>query len=160
MIVVSDTSPLCYLALLDSIEILHRRFGEVICPPEVIQECLQKEAPDKLRSLAGNLPNWLIVRPAPDVHIAGVERLDRGESAAIRLAHHLKADLTLIDERKGRQTAVEAGLPVSGVLSVLADAGQRGWLDFDLMVKRLLTQTNFRVSPEVIAAVRRRIAGD
>ncbi|WP_200235455.1 hypothetical protein [Thiohalocapsa halophila] len=38
---------------------------------------------------------------------------------------------------------------------MLADAAERGWLDFDLQVQRLLAETNFRASPEVIAAVGR-----
>jgi len=42
---------------------------------------------------------------------------------------------------------------------VLADAAERGWLDFDLHGQRLLAETNFRVSPEVVEAVRRLLRG-
>ncbi|MFZ4767417.1 MAG: hypothetical protein ACOYMN_20890 [Roseimicrobium sp.] len=38
MIVVSDTSSLCYLARLGQLDILHRLFGEVVVPPAVASE--------------------------------------------------------------------------------------------------------------------------
>jgi predicted nucleic acid-binding protein len=45
VIVVSDTSPLRYLAAVGGMDWLPALFGEVICPPEVITECLHDRAP-------------------------------------------------------------------------------------------------------------------
>lgn len=39
MTVVSDTSPLRYLAALGGLEWLNHLFGEIACPPEVMAEC-------------------------------------------------------------------------------------------------------------------------
>jgi predicted nucleic acid-binding protein len=61
----------------------------------------------------------------------------------------------LIDERQGRTLAQSLGLTVAGTLGVLADAARRGWIDFDQTIYFLLTQTNFRASPEVIAGLHR-----
>ncbi len=155
MIVVADTSVLCYLALLDCLHILPRRFGAVVIPSEVADECVQLGAPDKLRAFIGNPPDWFCIIDAPMDHIPELATLDAGESAAIHLALSRRETLLLIDERQGRALAKSLGLSVSGTLGVLADAARRGWIDFDQEFHRLRTQTNFRVSPEVIAGLRR-----
>ena len=45
-------------------------------------------------------------------------------------------------------------LRITGLLGVIRDAALRGFLDFDDAIKKL-RNTNFRVSPEVEALVRR-----
>ena len=42
------------------------------------------------------------------------------------MAKELKADLPLIDERKGRRLAVQEGVPVIGLLGVVLLAKRRG----------------------------------
>jgi predicted nucleic acid-binding protein len=83
-----------------------------------------------------------------------LDRLDRGEAAAISLAVEHKADLVLIDEREGTELAQSLGLETRGTLAVLAIAGGRGEIDFDRAIEILTTQTLFRFTPELIEAVR------
>ncbi len=158
MIVVSDTSVLCYLVLLGHVNIIKRRFGSVSVPPEVVNESTNPLAPALLRAFFQQAPDWLVVEPAPLISILGLDRLDPGEAAAIRLVIFRRAEFVLIDERQGRRVAEQAGLRVIGTLGLIADAAERGWLDFDNAIRRLLTETNFRVSSEVVAAVRQRIS--
>ena len=159
MIVVSDTSPLRYLAALGGIEWLPLLFEEVVCPPEVIAECLHERAPSELRSWARSLPPWLRVVPAS----AGARPLDTdtlldgGETAALLLARELKADLLLMDERKGRAVAGRLGIAVTGTLGVLVEAALRGLIDFDEVIGVLRTKTNFLADDAVIATARRRV---
>lgn len=157
MTVVADTSVLCYLPLIDRIDILPRRFGSVAIPTEVAEECLQRGAPARLSAFIRTPPGWRHILPAPTEPILPLAVLDGGESAAIRLALGRGADLLLIDERQGRTLAQSLGLTVAGTLGVLADAARRGWIDFDQTIHFLLTQTKFRASPEVIAGLRRAI---
>lgn len=154
MIVVADTSVLCYLALIDCLDILPRRFGAVRIPSQVAQECLQPGAPEKLRTFIASAAPWVQIQNPPTDRPPELSALDAGESAAIHLATSRRAALLLIDERRGRSLAKSLGVKVSGTLGVLADAGLRGWIDFDQCVRRLTTETNFRASPEVIAALR------
>jgi len=58
------------------------------------------------------------------------EALDPGEAEAIVLAIERRADLLLVDERRGRQAAAAAGLKVTGLLGVVAQAKRAGLIDF------------------------------
>jgi predicted nucleic acid-binding protein len=155
--VVSDTSVLRYLSALRELDLLGRRFGEILVPSAVADECSHPSSPEALRTCLHSPPDWLRIEPAPLLEVPGLERLDPGESAAVRLALARNSDLVLIDERIGRQIALSAGLEVAGTLGLLADAAARGWLDFDAQVRYLVAETNFRVAAEVLAAARRRL---
>ena len=151
MSVVSDTTPLRYLAALGELEILPRLFTEVASPALVVSECLHSSAPETLRAWASAPPSWLRLVEV-DEFDPRVLDLDPGEAAAITAALTMEAELLLIDERKGRARAAELGLKRIGTLAILARAGRCGWLDFDNAVSRLLVETNFRASSEVIEA--------
>ena len=160
MTVVGDTSVLRYLVTLGQVDLLPRRFGQLLIPPEVADECRPAGSPEALRTFIRNPPGWLSIdrlSAASTASTPGLERLDPGEAAAIRLALARNAKLLLIDERLGRRVATNVKLRVSGTLGIIADAAQRGWLDFEMTVQDLIEKTNFRVSHEVIEAVRRRL---
>jgi len=151
MIVVSDTTPLRYLAALGELELLPRLFGEVTVPSVVLSECQHSSAPQKLCAWAEAPPPWLKSIEVGDSDPRVID-LDPGEVAAITAAVRLRADLLLIDERKGRARALALGLKRIGTLAILARAGRQGWLDFHGSVSRLMASTNFRASSEVIEA--------
>lgn len=155
MIVISDTSPLCYLAIIGHADVLPVLYGRILCPPEVVAECKHPQSPVALREWIAAPPDWLVVVScASSWTHSELDSLDEGEVAAIRLAHDQAADLLLMDERKGRQIAQRLGFRVSGVLAVIADAARLKLLDFDQAISKLTQDTNFRVSPTVIEAVR------
>jgi predicted nucleic acid-binding protein len=160
MIVVSDTSPLRYLAMIGGLDWLPELFGEVICPPEVIEECRHADAPKELREWASHPPGWLRIRSTSDNApiLPGDLRLDPGETAALCLAREIHADLVLMDERRGRAVAAELGLAVAGTLGVVVESSLCGHVSFEDGLKRLLTLTNFRISEAVVAAARARVA--
>ena len=149
MIIVSDTGPLRYLVVLGVVDILPRLFGRVICPQAVFNECSATGAPNPLRTFASQCPDWLIIKEVDKIDHRTLF-LDRGESEAITLALHIKADVPLIDERKGRQNATDLGLAITGTLAVLAAAGHRSWLDYQEITNRLTTITSFRATRELI----------
>jgi len=78
-----------------------------------------------------------------------LSRLDRGEQAAITLAQTLSADLLLIDERLGRESAIERSIPIIGTVGILDEAARQGWIDLAETLAQL-QQTNFRISRRLI----------
>src|SRR5271168_5107143 len=99
MIVVSDTSPLNYLILTESVHLLTAIFGRVYAPSAVVKELSHPRSLEAARRWASNPPEWLEVKDP--THIDRSLTLGAGETAAISLALELSADRVLIDERKG-----------------------------------------------------------
>jgi len=83
---------------------------------------------------------------------AALQSLDEGERAAISLAELLRADLILMDDRKGTSAALNKGFLVTGTLGVLDLASRRGIVNLTEAFARLKA-TNFRYPPEIMAAL-------
>jgi predicted nucleic acid-binding protein len=95
-----------------------------------------------------DLPEWAKVLTAPECDDPVLGKLDPGETLGLSL----KADLILIDERKGTAVALTKGFEVTGTLGVLDLAATRGLVNLRDALARL-TRTNFRYRPELIAAL-------
>jgi predicted nucleic acid-binding protein len=155
MIVVSDTTPLNYLILIGSVEILPAIFGRVYAPSAVIVELLHARSPEAVRTWASRPPAWLAVQdPA---HLDETLKLDPGETAAISLALELHADRVLIDERKGYKAVLQRGLKPASTLGVIAEAHYRGLIDFETTIERLERDTTFHISKEFLEEFKRQV---
>jgi predicted nucleic acid-binding protein len=150
-VVVADTGPLHYLALIGEIDVLPRLFGTVIVPAEVRTELDQPMTPPSVRVLATTPPPWLDVRPTPltDDGDATLRALDAGERAAIVLAASIGADLILMDDRPGVAAARAKGFAVTGTLGLLERAFRHGWIDLAGAVAALRA-TNFHIRQELL----------
>ena len=140
--IVSDTTPLNYLILIDAIDVLPRLYQRVLIPLAVKAELSAPDAPEPVRKWIAATPSWLTVCPSTQVADPELASLDAGEREAISLAYELGAALLLMDERDGSAVARARGLTVIGTLSVLDAASAHGWLDLPTMFNRLL-QTTF-----------------
>ena len=152
MIVVSDTSPINYLVLIELQDLLPELFQRVLIPDAVHRELQSTGAPDPIRRFFAEAPNWLEVRPSPEIDPA-LPHLDSGEGETISLALSIGADSVLLDERKGRQAARERGLRVSGTLGVMRLAADQKLITLTEALDRL-EKTNFRVSPRLLNRLR------
>src|SRR5215472_11825848 len=99
MIAVADTSPLCYLILIDEVDLLRKLFSQVVVPAAFITELLHEDAPEAVRGWAANLPPWVSVRENLVRNTAGLEKLQADEQAAILLAESINAEVILLDEK-------------------------------------------------------------
>ncbi len=144
MIVVSDTSPLTALLTVNRSDVLPQLFAEVVVPRAVW---------DELRRSHVDLPAWLKVREVADAQETArlANLLDQGEAEAIELAKELRADLLLIDERKGRRLAAEEGVPVIGLLGVVLLAKRRGLIpSARALMEALRTEAGAYLSDELL----------
>ncbi len=149
LLVIADTSPIRYLVLVGHIELLHHLFSTVTIPIEVARELSDPSAPPAVQAWIQSPPAWLSVVDAVDTDDPALRNLDPGERAAIALGIKLKADLILIDERRGSAAAVSKGIEVTGTIGILDLAAQRHLIDLPQVVERL-KQTNFRYRKEMI----------
>lgn len=147
MIVVSDTSPLNYLILIGQIELLPAMFGTVIVPPAVIKELQHPDTSEIVRAWMASPPEWVQVRSPREVDNS--PKLGPGEREAIGLAYELRADYLLIDERRGREVATRRGIPVVGIIGVLARSSERKLVVLDEAIAAL-TRTSFRVDLRLV----------
>jgi len=148
MMIVSDTSPLCYLVLIGHAEILPRLYGTVHITQTVVEELRHPDAPTSVRMWATTPPDWLHIHADPPAPQPVWAALDPGERTALRLGEELRSDVVLLDEAAARALAAQRGIGVSGTLGVLCDAAQAGLLSLPAALD-LLRKTSFRASPEL-----------
>jgi predicted nucleic acid-binding protein len=154
MIVVSDTTALNYLILIDYAHVLPALFGRVYAPSAVIRELAHPRSPKLVRRWTDSLPEWVTVEEP--THIDPLLKLGPGEAAAITLAEELKADCVLLDERKGSREAESRGFPVAGTLGIIEQAGVKNLLDYDQTRNRHVVEATFYVTDDVLRESERR----
>jgi len=152
MIIVSNTSPLCYLVLIGRANVLAQLYGEIHTTQKILEELRHPNAPPEVRRWAINPPSWLKIHSDPQDLDPMLATLDPGERTALGLAKHLAADIVLLDETAARSLANQRGVKVAGTLGVLCDAATVGLIQLPATLD-LLRKTNFRASPELWKAL-------
>jgi predicted nucleic acid-binding protein len=151
-VIVSDTTPLNYLILIEAVQVLPALYKGVLIPRTVQYELSHAAAPDVVRAWIANPPDWLRVELVESPALPALSGLDPGEREAILLAKKHPDGLLLIDERDGVTAALRDGLKVLGTLGVLDAAASRGLIDLRTIFDRL-DRTSFRSPRRLIAAM-------
>ncbi len=127
MIVISDTTAISSLFKINQLELLHQFYKEILIPTTVFEELMALEAFDFNVSEI-KTAEWIQVKmPNDHLLIAELaEELDLSESEAIALAKEVKADLLIIDEKRGRLKANELGIATSGLIGVITQLKRQG----------------------------------
>lgn len=152
MVIISNTSPICYLVLIGHVDVLARLYKQVHVAQKVIEELCHPDAPRVVREWAKSPPKWLIIHSDAEQQDPALGVLDPGERATLQLAAPLQADVILLDEKAARSFASQRGLKTSGTLGVLCDAAQAGLIELPDTLD-LLRKTNFRASPQLWKAL-------
>jgi len=154
MIVVADTSVILNLCRVQHERLLQQLFQRVLIPSRVASE-FNRLAGAQPRFTGLVLPEWIDILPDPSLPDQIVQAsLDAGESAAIALCLNERADALLIDESLGRRLAEKLGLRVVGILGVLVQSRQRGFVpEVRAILDQLEKEAGFWVSPHLRAKV-------
>lgn len=158
MIVVSDTSPITNLAAIGQLDLLRQLYTTIVIPVAVYNEMVAVA-----RLVPGAVEvqtlSWIQtqtvanVQSVIDIQISQ-DDIDRGEAEAIILALELKADLLLMDERRGRALAANYGLSVTGLLGVLLQAKRNGFIPaVKPVMDQLIEEADFRISNQLYTIV-------
>ncbi|MCU0836313.1 MAG: DUF3368 domain-containing protein [Chromatiaceae bacterium] len=121
MKLVTDASPLIFLAKIDGLALLEGCFAEVLVPPAVVAEA-RLRLPDFIRRTELSELGEAFVRGA-------VGALHRGELEAIVLARETTADLVALDDRGARVRARQLGVMPIGTVGLLLLGHRRGLID-------------------------------
>jgi predicted nucleic acid-binding protein len=118
------------LAKVGQFILLRDIFQRIVIPRAVFEEVTVQGA-GQPGATEARTARWITRRKLKQSDIANIltAELDRGEAEAIALALQEKADWLLIDERKGRRFAIQAGLKVKGTLGILLEGVRRGHIE-------------------------------
>ena len=148
MLIVSDTSPITNLIQIKQLDLLRKLFGQIVIPEKVFEELSDYERQTDV--IKGS--EWILVKTVSNQkavkELSG--HLDLGEAEAIVLAKELKANLLIVDERRGRNEAEKQGLEIIGLLGILVRGKQKGHLQkLKPILDQLIKEVGFRVSKKL-----------
>lgn len=165
--IVSNATPLIYLAKVGKIDFLKKVFGEVFIPEEVKIEVVDRgkllEERDAYVIEKAIVEGWLKVLTTEIVEVP--IKLESGEVAVLSLAKKLGLREVLLDEVSAREAARLLDLTPRGTVFVLLKALEKKEIDLNgfLEVLNQLIRHGFRLKEEVyVEAVReaRRIVAE
>lgn len=148
--IVSDSSPLIFLAKLGRMEILKNY--EIIIPEEVRKEVAKGEREEWV-SIKKHLEEGTIKVDRVEMLENLPDSLHEGERAAISLATRKKARIVLLDERKARVIARLYGLTPRGTIGILREEYLKKRMDKEELERLVfhLIKKGYRIREEIIA---------
>jgi len=151
--IVSNATPLIYLAKVGKLELLRKVFGAVLIPEEVKVEVVEKGKElgerDAYTIEKAITEGWLKVLATQSIDIP--IQLDPGEGAVLSLAKKLELKEVLVDEASARMAARLLDLKPRGTLFVLLKALSMKEIDIDEFheILNLMIRQGFRLKEEV-----------
>lgn len=122
MIVISDTTPVISLLKADRLELLRELYGTVLMPEAVYKELTENPVYIKEAEIIKKTHFLSVARVENTTSVnilRAITGLDAGESEALILYGEQRADLLLMDERKGRSVAKQLNIMFMGTVGIL-----------------------------------------
>ena len=158
MIVISNASPLIYLAKANRIHLLKDLFEKIIIPTEVYNEVVTRGLKDNFSDArlveSAVKEGWIeVVKLSESTrkNVLDFEELDYGEIAVLKLAGTYPDCLILIDDASARKIAESLGYKVKGTLYVILLATRRKIISEKTAYEIInsLVSSGFRISIEL-----------
>jgi len=156
--VVSNSSPLIYLAKVGRLNLFKDIFGRVWIPEAVFYEVVTQgkalgitEAP----IVEEAVDQWIFreeIRPEIDTEYGFLdesERIGPGERQALKLCKQLNADLFIVDDKEARRVARILKVKTLGTCGILIQACRQGLVSSEDAEEILndLVKAGFRIDP-------------
>lgn len=158
---VSNATPLIYLARLSKLNLLNNLYGKVQIPPEVKTETIDrgkaKGYPDAYVIEEAVNDGWLVTDALTNENtkkshaLAEMTGIDIGEAQAIILTKQKNEKEVLIDQSNARDVARHLGLSPRGTIYVILTGTKRELLTKEIAKQMLakLIEVNFYISAKV-----------
>ena len=158
---VSNATPLIYLARLSKLNLLNNLYGKVQIPPEVKTETIDrgkaKGYPDAYVIEEAVNDGWLVTDALTNENtkkshaLAEMTGIDIGEAQAIILTKQKNEKEVLIDQSNARDVARHLGLSPRGTIYVILTGTKRELLTKEIAKQMLakLIEVNFYISAKI-----------
>jgi predicted nucleic acid-binding protein len=135
-IVIADASCLITLENINEIDLLRKLYEQVVVTPEVAAE------------VGASLPEWVDQISSSNSALVDqlTSTLEIGEATSIALALELRDCLLIIYEKKGRRTARELGIEITGTFGVIMKGIEGGLIAAPDTIVERLEEAGFRIS--------------
>jgi len=160
--VVSDSSPIIYLAKLGRLDLLKILYRQVFVSGSVQKELIVSDRSEErdieiIAIKRAMDEGWIKVRQV-DVKnslIISAPELSAADKETVELSRKMNSELTLIDDEAARRVARNIGIKARGTVYVLLSAYKRrkiGKAELKRMLNRLIA-VGFRLSPEIYSSL-------
>jgi predicted nucleic acid-binding protein len=153
MTVVSNSTPLIFLAAIGKFDLLQALFGRIHIPMAVFDEVVTQGA-GRWGATETSAAKWIDCHTVADVaEVARLQaQLHGGESEVIVLAAEIQADLVIVDESAARRELKQRGMVHTGTVGVLMLAKSAGLIPALKPELDQLRAHGFRLSDRVARA--------
>ncbi len=147
MIVIADASCLITLDNIHETDLLPKLYDEIYVTPEVAKE------------VGKSLPDWINQRSSSNQTLIRQlsAELEIGEASSIALALEFADCLLIIDEKKGRRTAKELGINITGTFGIIMKAFDKHLIDDPNTIVERLEGAGCRISENLLARMRSKV---
>lgn len=158
--VISNASPLIFLAKIKKLNILKELWSEIIIPEAVQKEVIIKgRGKPEVEIIEDECKVWIKVLSAKNrSEVEALKAiLDAGEAEVIALGQELNADLLLLDNREPRIFAKNLNLKVIGTIGIIIFAWQKSLIKDPLNEIHKLRANGFWLSDQLFEKIKQEI---